>query len=91
MFSLFGAAGQGTYNILDRRNTAKVEAGTEDQTMMQWVAKQKWSPFSILTDAQYEQILREKILKLDVEIALVDDRVQQMKQAAEASRTEQDS
>lgn len=77
MFSLFGAASQTGFNALDSSHTAKVEAGpVEKRTLTQWVAAQSWSPFSVLTDAQYEDILREKILKLDVEIALINDRIQ---------------
>ncbi|KAF2157199.1 hypothetical protein K461DRAFT_289540 [Myriangium duriaei CBS 260.36] len=78
MFSLFGGLGQSVYNLMDSRNAAKMEAGGDKETLTEWVAKQKWSPFSILTDAQYESILREKILKVDVEIALIDDRIREM-------------
>ncbi|GAM88959.1 hypothetical protein ANO11243_069930 [Dothideomycetidae sp. 11243] len=85
MFSIFGALGQSVYNVLDSRNTAVVEAGAEKQTLTHWVANQKWSPFSILTDDQYENILREKILKVDVEIALIDDRIQEAKHSAETA------
>ena len=81
MFSLFGAGGQTLYNVLDSSHTAKVEAGpVEKRTLTQWVAAQRWSPFSILTDAQYEDILRDKILKLDVEIAIVDDKIAALKE-----------
>ncbi|KAF4551229.1 Hypothetical protein D9617_14g076860 [Elsinoe fawcettii] len=85
MFSIFGAAGQGVYNALDAANSQKVEEGRKKEGYLQWMAKQKWSPFSILTDAEYEEILKEKILKLDVEIALIDDRMQALRQKASAS------
>lgn len=75
MFSIFGASGQGLYNMLDASNSKRVEEAKEKEGMLKWIAKQKWSPFSILTDAEYEKILREKILTLDVEIALIDDRI----------------
>ncbi|KAF2225890.1 hypothetical protein BDZ85DRAFT_192682, partial [Elsinoe ampelina] len=84
MFSIFGASGQGLYNLLDATNSRTLDEGSEKQGMMEWIAKQKWSPFSILTDAEYENILKEKILKLDVEIALIDDRIGALRTKAES-------
>ncbi|PSK42997.1 hypothetical protein B9Z65_6951 [Elsinoe australis] len=80
MFSIFGASGQGLYNMLDASNSKRVEEAKEKEGMLKWIAKQKWSPFSILTDAEYEKILREKILTLDVEIALIDDHIATLKE-----------
>ena len=82
MFSLFGGLGQTVFNALDTSHSARAQSAAEKQTLTQWVAKQSWSPFSILTDAQYEDILREKILKIDVELSLLDDRIRQLQTAA---------
>ncbi|KAG8631026.1 hypothetical protein KVT40_000166 [Elsinoe batatas] len=84
MFSIFGASGQGLYNLLDATNSRIVDEGREKQGILRWIAKQKWSPFSILSDAEYETILKEKILKLEVEIALIDDRIDALRRKADA-------
>lgn len=33
----------------------------------------KWSPMKKLTDREYENILEEKLLRLDAEISIIDD------------------
>ncbi|KAI6368293.1 hypothetical protein MCOR25_004700 [Pyricularia grisea] len=40
-----------------------------------WWLSSKWSPLTPLTDQEYENMLQEKILKLDAEIAMVDDNI----------------
>lgn len=35
----------------------------------------KWSPLRKLTDQEYEKLLEEKILKLDAEIAIINDNI----------------
>lgn len=52
------------------------------ETLMQRIAKSKWSPMSILTDEQYEEMLQEKLLRVEAEIAMVDDRIEAMKKQA---------
>lgn len=41
--------------------------------------KSKWSPMKKLTDQEYENILEEKLLRLDAEIAIIDDDVAALK------------
>jgi hypothetical protein len=83
MFSLFGWGGQKVYDVLDRRNTVQVvqqkevNAGTREpgKNLLQRVAEKKWSPFSILTDDEYEMMMGEKLLVLEADIALIDDKI----------------
>lgn len=107
MFSLFGFAGQHGYNYLDGRNSAGVEERADARergevkvkdNFMQRIAKSKWSPMSVLTDEQYEEMMREKLLKFDAEIAILDDRIEgyrkkalelKMEQAKQAQKQEQ--
>lgn len=42
------------------------------ETALQKFAKSKFSPFSILTDEEYSKMLREKMLVVDADIALID-------------------
>jgi len=72
MFALFGGGCQYVYEALDRPAEEGAEANSN---FLQRVAARKWSPFSILSDEDYEKMLRERMLKVDVEIALIDDRI----------------
>jgi hypothetical protein len=91
MFTLFGWTGQKGYNYLDSRNSqdlreqAQLKAKGEDKpkdTLVQKFAKSKWSPMSVLTDEQYEEMLQEKLLKVEAEIAIIDDRIEGVKKMA---------
>ncbi|KEF55537.1 uncharacterized protein A1O9_08287 [Exophiala aquamarina CBS 119918] len=37
-----------------------------------------WSPMKALTDDEYEKILQQKLLKVEVEISLVDDQIAEL-------------
>jgi hypothetical protein len=74
MFALFGAAGQTLYNKADARNSELAEQGP-DNTKKSWLDS-KWSPMKVLSDSEYEDMLREKLLKINVEIAMVDDSIE---------------
>ncbi|KAH7384161.1 hypothetical protein DE146DRAFT_217393 [Phaeosphaeria sp. MPI-PUGE-AT-0046c] len=87
MFTLFGWSGQHGYNFLDKRNSAELQEQAQPDyepkgTLMQRIAKSKWSPMSILTDEQYEAMLQEKLLKVEAEIAIIDERIEGVKKAA---------
>ncbi|KAH3951292.1 hypothetical protein HBI56_090790 [Parastagonospora nodorum] len=91
MFTLFGWGGQKGYNFLDKRNSqelreqAQLKALGEDrpkETLVQKFAKSKWSPMSILTDEQYEEMLQEKLLKVEADIAIIDERIEAVKKMA---------
>jgi hypothetical protein len=70
MFSLFGAAGQALYNSAEER--ASVSA--EKDPKLSWL-NSKWSPVKVLSEREYEEMLREKLLKVNAEIALVDESI----------------
>ncbi|KAF2825678.1 hypothetical protein CC86DRAFT_370610 [Ophiobolus disseminans] len=94
MFTLFGWSGQHGYNYLDKRNSqgiqkqAQLKADGElkpKESLLERFAKSKWSPMSVLTDEQYEEMLQEKLLSVEAEIAIIDERIQGIKtQAMEA-------
>lgn len=84
MFTLFGYSGQHLYEFFDRRNTQEMERqqrikkyGEQDKNWMEWLAEQKWTPFEKITDKQHEKILEEQIFKVEVDIALIDDRIEE--------------
>ena len=89
MFSLFGWAGQSLYNELDARNTRKLQATSLSPAtaaapnILQKLASMKYSPMKILSDAEYEAMLRERLLEVDAQIALLDEKIDMVKQEAE--------
>ncbi|KAJ4984853.1 hypothetical protein SVAN01_09637 [Stagonosporopsis vannaccii] len=89
MFGLFGYLGQKGYNFLDKKNTEELEEdarlaakGEKKKNFLERIADMKWSPMEALTDERYEEILQEKLLKLEVEIAIIDDKIEGFRQKA---------
>lgn len=77
MFSLFGFLGQTAANFYD--TTDLPVSDKPQQNFWQRFASMKWSPVTVLNDGEYENMLREKQLKLEAEIALVDERINDLK------------
>lgn len=79
MFALFGAAGQALYNRADASHSeqAVLEEGKGDSKTWKgsWLDS-KWSPMKVLSDEEYEHMLQEKLLKVNAEIALVDESIE---------------
>lgn len=73
MFALFGAVGQGVYNLADARKT-----GADGGKQSSWLDS-RWSPVKVLTDDEYEDILQEKLLRINAEIAVLDDSIEESK------------
>lgn len=91
MFSLFGWAGQSLYNELDARNTRKIQSLADSPpvtapNILQKLAGMKYSPMKPLSDAEYEAILRERLLQVDAEIALLDEKIDMVKHEVENGR-----
>lgn len=89
MFGLFGFVGQKGYNFLDKKNTEELQEdarlaakGEKKKNFMERIAEMKWSPMEVLTDDRYEEMLQEKLLKLEAEIAIIDDKIEAFKQKA---------
>lgn len=47
----------------------------------------KYSPLKYIPDDEYEVMLQERLLRLDAEIALVDEKIEELKQEVENERT----
>jgi hypothetical protein len=80
-FGAIGYLGQWMYDAMDRRRMEKVNsdgtlgAGNEKENWM----RSKWVPWKALTDEEYEAILREKLLRVDAEMALLDESLERLK------------
>lgn len=99
MFSLFGWAGQLGYNHLDAKNSSEIQqqadlrASGEDkpkESLMHKFAMSKWSPMSVLSDDEYENMMQEKLLKVEAEIAIIDDRIDGLRKKAAEIKARQD-
>jgi hypothetical protein len=50
------------------------------------MTENKWSPVKLLNDEEHANLLREKLLNVEVEIALIDDKIAALK--AQESKSE---
>lgn len=87
MFSLFGFTGQHAYDWLDASRSKSImerremqEKGEKKQTMLQKASKSSWIPMREVTDEEYVSIMKEKILRTEVEIALIRDKIDALKE-----------
>ncbi|KAK8232201.1 hypothetical protein IWZ00DRAFT_310527 [Phyllosticta capitalensis] len=81
MFSVFGYAGQAFANRWQGKQDAnEVTDGDSPKTFWQRLASSKFSPVTIMSDAEYEDLLRDKRLRIETEIALIDDHIAHLKQ-----------
>lgn len=78
MFAVFGAAGQFVYNKASAENAVSRQTNLESTGEFSWT-KSKWSPVKVLSDAEYEDMLQEKLLRVNAEIALLDDNIEALR------------
>ncbi|KAA8567939.1 hypothetical protein EYC84_008376 [Monilinia fructicola] len=93
-FVVFGAAGyvgQKIYDAVDERKLEemRLEEGGKKNSEEGWV-NSKWVPWKKLTDDEYEGMLKERLLKVDAEIAILDENLDSLKaqQNSEAQKLE---
>ena len=88
MFTLFGYLGQTAYNALDARHSAQVAIdiqaaaeGKKKDRKRFWekIAEMKWSPLTVVSDEDYGNLLKEKLSRVEVEIALVDEEMERLR------------
>lgn len=86
MFGIFGFAGQKLYNLADAKRIeeeeAKMSPGYKKDNFWKRVANSKWSPMKVLSDEEYEAMLQEKLLSVEAEIAIMDDNIKKLREAA---------
>jgi hypothetical protein len=49
--------------------------------LMQRVAESKWIPLRSLSDQEYREMLSEKLLSIEAEIALLDDKIEELEKS----------
>ncbi len=80
MFSLFGLGVQG---LLDFGTRQRYQPQTQEPTPAvaeSGKPRSKWAFVSRLSDDEYLAILEEKIMRLDAEVAVIDEELQSLRQ-----------
>jgi len=75
VFSLFGCLGQLSYHAISRSQQAALSNPDQPPapSFLQILASKKWIPMKSLSDEEYEGMLQEKLVKVEAEIALLDE------------------
>ncbi|KAF2838143.1 hypothetical protein M501DRAFT_936155, partial [Patellaria atrata CBS 101060] len=83
IFSILGYTGQSIYNTLDRRHAenqfSKATQKGPDENILQRAARSKWSPMSVLSNEKYEKMLQEKLLRIEADIAILDENIEKLR------------
>ncbi|KAF2396759.1 hypothetical protein EJ06DRAFT_584775 [Trichodelitschia bisporula] len=79
MGSLTGYGGDAAYMSFIARRAAAVDQ-PPGPPWWKRVANSGWSPVKVLGDAEYESLLREKMLRVEAEIAVIDDDIRALRE-----------
>lgn len=84
MFTFFGYVGQTIYNKLDARYSEQVAVENQKEKEEKkgfWnkVADMEWSPMKKLSDEEYGNMLKERLLRVEADIALVDEELEKLR------------
>jgi hypothetical protein len=94
MGTLTGYLGQTAYNMLDEKHTTELTTTTKITTEPLWrrALNSRYSPMKVLSDEQYATMLKEKLLRVEADIAVVDENIAKWKeqQEEEAQNKKQD-
>ena len=82
MFSLFGLAGQTTSNWLARPREISEDA--PKRGFWRRMSEKPWSPVTVMSDDDYARMLKEKMLRVDAELSILDDRIAALQKVDEA-------
>lgn len=81
MFAAIGAGGQALYNRADEQvaESAESTATNTATNRIQSFLNSKWSPMRPLSSSEYETMLRERLLRVNADIALIDENIEALK------------
>lgn len=72
-----------TKPLSEAQHTNPHPAAKNPPNFLQKIAAMKYSPIKELSDAEYEAILQERLLSVEAEIALLDEKIETVKQDVE--------
>ncbi|KAI9698641.1 MAG: hypothetical protein M1836_003750 [Candelina mexicana] len=94
MFSIFGLLGQSVYNRLDAQRLDLQQTASEgsknSKTFWRRIADWNLSPMRVLTDEEYGAMLREKLLRANAEIAIIDESIDNLRKRADKETRSKD-
>ena len=90
VFSLLGYVGQHGYNMIDSARRQKALDVHDAPPFWERIAKSKWSFMKTLSDDQYANVLEDRMLEIDSELALIDEDIQSLKKAQKKDGDEGD-
>lgn len=93
VFSLVSYMGQTGFNIAEnwhQENAGKEETPNRSKSILERMADSKWIPLKALSDDDFRDILKEKVLGIEVEIALLDDKIKSLEDERAASTIQKD-
>jgi peptide subunit release factor 1 (eRF1) len=74
MGALTGYLGQTAYNMLDEKHTVELTTtASSKEPLWRRALNSKYSPMKVLSDDQYVEMLKEKLLRVNADIAVVND------------------
>lgn len=82
MFSLVAFSGQSLYDSLDQGRPNETDSPPGD-TLLHKFAKSRFSPVQTLSTDEYRTMLQEKDIRIEAEIAILDDRIGALQRQAE--------
>lgn len=85
VFSLLGYGGQSAFNRLDTWQMERAQ--NPSKPLAQRMAESKWIPLRHLSDEEYRGILSEKLLSIEAEIALLDEKIEELEKTRPATST----
>ena len=71
MMTFFGLTGQTVVHSIPYL----VAANSEKEPLLQRLAKSRWIPLKAIPDADYEKMLNEKLVRVEADIALIDEQL----------------
>ncbi|KAI5357665.1 hypothetical protein Slin15195_G035420 [Septoria linicola] len=81
MWSIFGATGQVLYN---RWSAVPQQSVARGPGFWKRMSEKSWTPFTVLSNEEYAEMLKEKMLKVDVELSILDDKIAAIKEQQKA-------
>lgn len=76
VFGLMGLGGQASYTAFERM----AESPAESRPLLDRLSSSKWWPLKSISDADYERELTEKVISLEAEVAIIDEKIAELKQ-----------
>lgn len=76
IFSLLGYGGQSAFNYVDKWQMERAQSPSKP--FLQRIAESKYIPLRHLSDEEYRGMLSEKLLSIEAEIALLDEKIEDL-------------